>query len=131
MKNEISDLKEKEYENQDDNVQKKITEKKQDLKNNQNFNQNPDLNQDFVQSKNQNQNIKEENTKEKESYEVKTTNFIFSSMIALVIVGTIQIILNINKFLEPLKKNNPKYEFPSIYDFKITIIALPIFCVKK
>lgn len=109
MRNEISDLKE----NQNNNLEEDNTLFQ---------NQKQDLKQDFNKDQDQEAN---DTTKEKES----NINFIFSGMILLVVVGTIQIILNINKFLGPLKKNNPKYEFPSIYDFKITLIALPIFCV--
>jgi hypothetical protein len=68
--------------------------------------------------------------KESDSFEIKTTNVLFSFMSVLSIIGTILIVIHINDILEPLKKNNPTYQFPSVYDFKITLISLIIFCVK-
>ena len=75
--------------------------------------------------------LNSQNKKESDSFELKTTNILFTFMIILSILGTILIILHINDILEPLKQNKPNYQFPSVYDFKITLMALIIFCVKK
>lgn len=66
-----------------------------------------------------------------ERVELMTTNFLFSIMIILTTIGTFLIILKLDEFLKPLKELNPEYEFPSIYDFKITLLACPIVIVRK
>ena len=71
---------------------------------------------------------KKETQSKLENYEF---NFLFYFMITTTILGTILIIFKINEFMEPLKQINPNYELPSIYDFKITLIALPIICVNN
>jgi len=63
-----------------------------------------------------------------ENYEF---NFLFYLMIITTVLGTILIIFRINEFMEPLRQINPNYELPSIYDFKITLIAVPIISVNK
>lgn len=65
-----------------------------------------------------------------ERYELMTTNFLFSIMIILTTIGTFLIIMKLDEFLLPLKEINPNYEFPSIYDFKITLITIPLVIVR-
>lgn len=64
-----------------------------------------------------------------EKYEILTTNVLFSLMIFFTTIGTALIILKLEEFLEPLRKTNLDYNFPSLFDFKITLITLPILCV--
>lgn len=78
------------------------------------------------------QNLKKEKETESniEKYEMLTTNVLFSIMIALTTIGTGMIIVKLNEYLEPLRLKNTDYVFPSIFDFKITLIVLPIMCVR-
>ena len=59
-----------------------------------------------------------------------TTNYLFSFMILVAITGTGAMIYKFNEFLDPLKQARPDYDFPSIWDLRITLFFLPIFCVK-
>ena len=69
--------------------------------------------------------------KEEKDENFTTTNYLFSFMIFVAITGTGLMIYKLNEFLDPLKQARPDYDFPSIYDLRITLFALPIFCVKK
>ena len=71
-----------------------------------------------------------DNEQNEKDYEVLTTNVLFYLMIFFTSIGTGFINFKLDEFLEPLKIHNPNYVFPSIADFKITLYALPIFCVK-
>ena len=72
----------------------------------------------------------ETNKKEKENIldklEFMTTNVLFSVMIFFTAIGTCLMIYKLDDFLIPLKRFNPEYNFPSIYDFKITLCFLPV-----
>jgi hypothetical protein len=59
------------------------------------------------------------------------TNYLFSFMIFIAITGTGAMIYKFNEFLNPLIEARPDYNFPSIYDLKITLFFLPILCVKS
>lgn len=75
--------------------------------------------------------LNSQNKKESDSFEMKTTNVLFSVMSVTSIIGTILIVLYLEEILEPLKQARPDYQFPSVYDFRITLIAFVIFCVRK
>ena len=69
-------------------------------------------------------------SKTQEPEESHYTWYIFSLMVFLSTTGTGLMIHKLNEFVDPLKLLRPEYEFPSIYDFKITLIVLPFFCVR-
>jgi len=84
---------------------------------------------DSENSKDINHNNKKENENSLDKVELMTTNFLFSIMIFFTAIGTGLMIYKLDDFLKPLKETNSNYNFPSIFDFKITLISIPIVIV--
>lgn len=97
-----------------------------------NVNQQDDFKMVKTESNN-NKEISQINKKENENsfdkVELMTTNALFSIMIFFTAIGTCLMIYKLDDFLKPLKEYNKNYTFPSIYDFKITLICIPIVIV--